>query len=190
MGRSRKRSDLPAKKCVEFYKKKDARGILGLYANESSTFVFGTDATEMARGWDQLKTEYEKDFVEFPMIKKWENKLLSCASEGNVAWFAATVVAQFIQRNQPPLDFNARWTGVAKKINGKWLFVQGHFSTPRAGAEPEATAKAEPKRKSAKSKKRTSDNSTTVALLKHRHPVLSNNQRCPSLVFSFFSFGK
>lgn len=125
-------------KLAETYKNKDIEGVMALYATGPDTIAIGADV-EAGKliGPQQIRAAYERDFSTLKEISSVEYKVISISSSANVAWLTADGFASVVENNET-IKFCGRLTAVLKNINGKWLFVQTHWSFP-LGAAPEYT---------------------------------------------------
>ena len=120
------------------YAARDIKGVMDLIAPEAETAFTGCEGGEsLLLGLDQVKTGHEHDFSEAKSIRT-ECSPLVIGAKGDVAWFSARLVLHW-DTGTKKLLYAGRWTGVLEKRDGKWLFVQSHFSLPAEGQpEPEA----------------------------------------------------
>ena len=120
------------------YAAKDIKGVMDLIAPDAETVFTGCEGGEsLVVGFDQVRTAHEHDFSEAKSIRT-ECTPVAIGAKGDVAWFSARLVLHW-DTGTKKLLYAGRWTGVLEKRDGKWLFVQAHFSLPTEGQpEPEA----------------------------------------------------
>lgn len=109
-----------------------------LVAHDSDMVSFGTDEAERWVGWDALKSSLAKQFAAFDSSKISVSKqVIHVGPGGQVAWFSE-IMNWKMQTNGQPVNLEGmRSTGVLEKRNGKWVFVQMHFSVPVSGQAAE-----------------------------------------------------
>ena len=119
------------------YAAKDIKGVMDLIAPDAETAFTGCEVNEsLLLGFDQVKKGHEQDFSEAQSIRT-EFTPLVIGVKGDVAWFSARLVLHW-DTGAKRLLYAGRWTGVLEKRDGKWLFLQSHFSLPTVGQpEPE-----------------------------------------------------
>lgn len=100
-------------------------------AHDPDMVNFGTDAAERWVGWDALKASVEQQFAAFENGKvSTRDQVIKVHSSGQVAWLSE-IMDWSVESQGQRVDLNGlRLTGVLEKRNGKWLFVQMHFSAP------------------------------------------------------------
>jgi ketosteroid isomerase-like protein len=109
------------------YRKKDAGGIMALYANTPDIIALGTGRAGKCIGRQAIRKIYEKEFSKFEEIKSVEYKTLSLFISGDIASLAADMSVSAI-RGHGPVRLTDRVTAVLKRTDGKWFFQQTHFS--------------------------------------------------------------
>ena len=126
------------------YAAKDIKGVMDLIAPDAETAFTGCEGDEsLLVGFDQVKTGHEHDFSQAQSIRT-ECTPLVISAKGDVAWFSARLVLHW-DTGTKKLLYAGRWTGVLEKRDGKWLFVQSHFSLPAEGQPEGQPAPAEKK---------------------------------------------
>jgi ketosteroid isomerase-like protein len=120
------------------YAAKDIKGAMDLIAPDAETSFTGCEGDEsLYVGFDQVKKGHEQDFSEAKSIRA-EVTPVAIGVKGDVAWFSARMVFHW-DTGAKKLLYPGRWTGVLEKRDGKWLFVQSHFSLPTEGLpDPDA----------------------------------------------------
>ncbi len=116
---------------TESYKKQDLKGLLANFAPDSDVVMYGTGADEKRIGLAEIQVQAERDWDQaeaIAMVFDW----VSVSAAGSVAWAACDGAFQ-IRAGGQEFRLPARLTVVLEKRDGRWLIVQGHFSTPAAG---------------------------------------------------------
>ncbi len=112
----------------EAYKKKDLKGVLSFWAPDPDIMVLGSGADEKGFGVERFVESLKRDWKQAE-ITSIGVKDFQVSAAGVVAWFGANLTFNFkIKDEESALP--GRLTGVMEKRNGKWLWVQMHFSTP------------------------------------------------------------
>jgi uncharacterized protein (TIGR02246 family) len=108
------------------YERKDVVTIMAMIApTPDAIFVYpGPEGLHVGRS--QIKAVYERDFSRF-LSATIDYTSISVGSRGDVAWFTSEWVATADMGGRK-LTIPARWTAVLEKRDGKWLFVQSHFT--------------------------------------------------------------
>ena len=112
----------------EAYKKRDLQGVLSFWAPDPDITVIGSGEDEKGIGLDQFAASLKRDWAQAE-ITAIGVKDFRVSSAGCVAWFGADLTFNFLagcKESAVP----GRLTGVMERRNGKWLWVQMHFSTP------------------------------------------------------------
>lgn len=116
--------ELHARAC----EKKDVNAIMAMFAPDPNIVAIGTAQDERLVGPARIRAAYERDFARV-ISAKLNYTWMTVGSKGDVAWFAAEMVAG-VDTGTERIIAPARWTGVLEKRDGKWLFVLSHFSLP------------------------------------------------------------
>lgn len=119
------------KKHGEFYKAKDLKGVMSLYAKSPDVISIGLVEGTDAIGYEQISAKYKKAFAEIDDLKSISYSNFDVSASGDVAWVYLQVKASLnMVQGGKPLDINGRFTAVLKKDNKvkQWKFVQTHFS--------------------------------------------------------------
>ncbi len=112
----------------EAYKKKDLSGVLSYWATDSDIVVIGSGEDEKAVGIGKYIEGLMRDWAQAD-ITAIGVRNFSVSAAGLVAWFTADVTYSFKAQGKDAV-LPGRMTGVMEKRNGKWLWVQMHFSAP------------------------------------------------------------
>ena len=108
------------------YERKDVETIMAMIAPGPNTVFVYPGPGGLYVGKSNIKTVYERDFAKF-VSATIDSTSVSIEARGKVAWFASEWVAT-LDMGDGEVTIPARWTAVLEKRNGKWLFVQSHFS--------------------------------------------------------------
>jgi uncharacterized protein (TIGR02246 family) len=108
------------------YERKDIETIMAMIAPGPDTIFVYPGPGGLHVGKSAIKAVYERDFAKF-VSATIDYTSLSIRVRGKVAWFTSEWVAT-IDTGDGEVTIPARWTAVLEKRNGKWLFVQAHFS--------------------------------------------------------------
>ncbi len=112
------------------YGKKDIRILLNLFAPDPDVTIIGTGEDEKRTGLDEIKRQFERDFFQSEELNvRFEN--ISVSQLGSVCWVAGDTHVEYTLQGQA-MQAYVRFTAVLENRNGKWLFVQTHFSVPFA----------------------------------------------------------
>ena len=117
------------KKHGEFYKAKDLKGVMSLYAKGPDVVSIGSEEGEEAIGYERIRAAYKEDFAAITELKNIGYSNLKISVSGDVAWVYAQLKAGLIMaQGSRSVDFTGRFTAVLKKNGKKWQFVQAHLS--------------------------------------------------------------
>jgi len=116
------------------YQKKDAEGIMALYARDPDIVMLGAGKGEHFIGSTAIQEAYQREFSEFTEITSFEQKILSLHISGGMATLAAErSLAGF--KGGEDVSIAGGFSAVLKEDNGSWIFVQTHFSLPHEQSE-------------------------------------------------------
>lgn len=111
------------------YRRKDIEGVMALYSNAPDTIALGTGNAEECIGHEAIRKGYLKEFSEFKEIKAVEYRTLSLFVSGEIAAIAADMRIAAVQGYEN-VTKTGILTAVLKRTDGKWFFLQTHFSPP------------------------------------------------------------
>jgi len=120
------------------YKKRDLKGVLSFWAPDSDVVIIGSGADEKSVGKAQFSASLKRDFSQAE-ITGIDFKNFAISSAGLVAWFSADMTFRGVTDGQE-FGLPGRLTGVMENRDGKWLWVQMHFSVPSSGPSQEQSS--------------------------------------------------
>lgn len=122
---------------ADAYRARDPEGLKAVLGSDADVFMFGTGADEKRVGWDQIRTQAERDWsqAESAQIRFSDIRV---SSAGNVAWTSADATFEFTAGGQST-SMPARMTATLENRHGRWLLMQSHFSFAAAG-QPEGAS--------------------------------------------------
>ncbi len=113
--------------CVA-YGKKDIDALLSLFDADPHVLVIGTGEDEKRTGLAEIKIQFERDFCQSDKLTvEFEN--LAISEKDAVCWVAGDTNV-YLTAEGRAMHVYLRFTAVLNRQNGKWLFVQTHFSVP------------------------------------------------------------
>ncbi len=102
-----------------------------VWSNDPDIVVIGTNSDEILEGWDQIKAVLEKQFKTFSdTYISVRDQIIHVDDTGNTAWFSEILNYNYIYKGKALQYEGLRFTGVLRKIDGDWLIVQSHISSP------------------------------------------------------------
>jgi ketosteroid isomerase-like protein len=110
------------------YKKKDVKGVLSFWAPDSDVVIIGSGTDEKSVGRTQFSATLKRDFSQAE-ITGIDFRNFAVSSSGLVAWFSADMTLRGITDDRE-FSLPGRLTGVMENRDGKWLWVQMHYSIP------------------------------------------------------------
>jgi ketosteroid isomerase-like protein len=117
----------------EAYKKKDLSGVLSYWATDPDLVAIGSGEDEKAVGVGKYVEGLLRDWAQAEVTAIGVKNFVVSAA-GVVAWFVADVTFTYKAEGKEAA-LPGRMTGVMEKRNGKWLWVQMHYSTPSTAQE-------------------------------------------------------
>jgi hypothetical protein len=112
----------------ESYKKKDLQGVLSFWGNDPDVLVIGSGPDEKSVGVGTFVESLMRDWSQAEITAIGVKDYMVSAA-GAVAWIGADLTFQY-KIDEKTQEMLGRLTGVMEKRNGKWLWVQMHFSVP------------------------------------------------------------
>lgn len=102
-----------------------------IWAVNEDIEAFGTAAGERLRGWDAIRKVFIHQFNTFTdTYISARDQIVHVDDSGNVAWFSQIINYNYLLEGVQKKNEGIRYTGVLKKIDGKWKLVQIHLSLP------------------------------------------------------------
>jgi len=115
-------------KFCEGYGNKDIDALLSLFDSDPDVLVIGTGEDEKRTGLEEIRIQFERDFrLSERLTVDFENVAIS--QQDSVCWVAGDTNVYFIAEAKA-MHVCLRFTAVLTQRDGKWLFVQTHFSVP------------------------------------------------------------
>lgn len=102
-----------------------------IMAHDEDMVNYGSDATEIFKGWEDFKSAVEQMLPAIENNKiNVKDQIIKIHPSGEVAWFSEIWDWDLIFGGQSAQIPNQRLTGVLEKRNGSWVIVQFHNSVP------------------------------------------------------------
>ena len=131
---------------IDYYesmKTKDLDGVMKWISDEPDVIFMSPIEGEEMRGWSEIRS-YMKRYFDDESFKFYDytirNQIINVAPSCRVAWFSQTLDEEFELLGEVINVDNVRWTGIMKKAEDEWRFIQCHFSMAMVNA---ATVRAE-----------------------------------------------
>ena len=117
---------------ILWFKDKDFDLLFSTYAHGPELFMYQLDTASTIRGFDAF-FKYS-DGWKNPKVGYGGHKIheldIYLSRGGDTAWFNALLEDCAAFTDRPTRCFTTRLTGVLEKRDGRWVFVQQHFSLP------------------------------------------------------------
>lgn len=113
---------------IEAYNNRDLDGLMATYWNSPDLAVFPAGMMA-AKGWDNVKASFEKEFSDSTDFKL-ELLTHNNRAEGDVVIGTGTWRYTLNIPGIEPMVFEGRFTDVKAEREGKWLYVIDHASVP------------------------------------------------------------
>jgi uncharacterized protein (TIGR02246 family) len=113
----------------------DLNSIMAVYSKDAVMWLPGAPE---AKGREAIRKSYE-EFLAANTVKRasFANTHYETMGNHSVGWGEFTLVLS-PKKGGDPITLTGRFTVVAKKENGKWVYVVDHASSPPAPAKPGA----------------------------------------------------
>lgn len=122
------------KAMFESYKKKDLQGVLNCWATDLDVVVIGSGPDEKSMGIGKFVESLMRDWAQAE-ITGIGVKDFNVSAAGTVAWFSSDLTFS-IKVGSKAQEMLGRLTGVMEKRNGKYLWIQMHYSVPNIDQKP------------------------------------------------------
>lgn len=112
-------------------KTKDTALLFGTRAEGGDLFVYGPTSGTPLVGFEAFRERAKTLWLRDDFVATGydiRDVRVHLSPKGSVAWFSAVVDDWYEIGGRPGGWKDTRWTGVLEKRDGKWLYVQGHFS--------------------------------------------------------------
>ena len=104
-----------------------------LIPKSEKTVHIGTDDGEVWKGWQVLN---DATFEQFKALEYYKADIqdltINVSDSGNTAWYFHRLDAEIKSNGEIIRLEEARFTGVVKKQNGRWVMAQTHVSVPES----------------------------------------------------------
>jgi len=102
-----------------------------IWLPSKDAFLIGTESDEKLNGWKEIRTAIKKQFRSFAeTLISITDQEIWIDNSGKVAWFFEELNYNFVYEEKAMTFIGIRFTGVMKKVDGKWRLVQQHLSIP------------------------------------------------------------
>ena len=116
---------------------KDAESVMKAYVSGDELFVFDMGFPRHRVGSEACKQDWQ-DFFNVASGLKEEVEELSITAVGKVAYSHSIMHTSWTKKDGSSRELMASVTDVYRKIDGKWLIVQEHWSVPVNSATGQA----------------------------------------------------
>lgn len=100
----------------------------------SDAILIGTDAAEYYTGWEEIEPSIKAQIAVIKNAKfDTRNLQITLSSDGEMASYASVVDFSFTVGGENSTINNVRNSGTLKKIEGKWVISQVHWSLGLSG---------------------------------------------------------
>lgn len=122
---------LVLEKYVIAMEKQDIELVHEIWAADPDIVVLGTNSDEKIVGWEQIKSQLERQFSSFEdTYISVRDQVININESGNTAWFSEIMNYNYIYQGEALQFEGLRFTGVLEKKDGDWYIVQSHISIP------------------------------------------------------------
>jgi len=105
--------------------------IESIWLPSEDALLIGTERNEKLEGWEEISVAIKKQFGTFEKtFISITDQIIWLNDDADIAWFFEELNYNFIYENKAMTFEGIRFTGVMKKIEGKWRLVQQHMSIP------------------------------------------------------------
>lgn len=113
---------------VEGYATKDVGRLLSHIAPDPDVTFIGSGPDEWVIGLDALRSGIERDLTQADEVRI-DFSDVAVSARGDVAWLASRLVFRVVV-GENKVILHGRFTAVLEKREGKWKFIQAHYSVP------------------------------------------------------------
>lgn len=116
------------------YQGKDLAGMKKLFSQSPDVFWFGTDSSEVIKGWSEWENQMNADWqlLESVTMGGVRNLAIQMDSDAQLASAVYEVPADVVIGGQPN-HILFRFSGTLVKEEGKWKFIQGMVAVATTG---------------------------------------------------------
>lgn len=109
-----------------------------IWSPSEESLLIGTDSDQKFMGWEDIMAAIKKQFGSFEQtFISITDQSIWINEDASMAWFFEELNYNFVFEEKAMTFEGIRFTGVMRRIDGKWRLVQQHMSIP---AEPEMVA--------------------------------------------------
>ncbi len=113
------------------YAAKDVDALLARVAPDADVTFIGTGLDEWVVGAEELRRGFERDIAQAGSLHV-DFRDVRISAAGPVAWLAGRMIFDITVDGQFQ-SMEGRFTATLEKRDGRWLFVQAHYSLPATG---------------------------------------------------------
>ena len=115
-----------------FYQTGNIEDAKSVFSNDA--VLIGTDAAEYYRGWEEIEPSIKAQIAVIKNAKfDIKNLQITLSSDGEMASYTSVVDFSFSVGGEYGAINNVRHSGALKKIEGKWMISQVHWSVGLSG---------------------------------------------------------
>ncbi|MDZ4716701.1 MAG: nuclear transport factor 2 family protein [Cytophagales bacterium] len=115
----------------QFWETEDMELLSKIMANDASLNGFGSEASEIFKGWENFRSSAQQMLPAFENTKiNVRDQVITVHPSGTMAWFSEQWDWDMLYNGEAATVSDMRLTGVLEKRNGKWIIVQFHNSEP------------------------------------------------------------
>ncbi|RLD38786.1 MAG: hypothetical protein DRI74_02880 [Bacteroidetes bacterium] len=105
--------------------------IENIWWTSEDVLLIGTDNDQKLEGWEEISEAIKKQFRTFgETLISITDQTIWLNDDATIAWFAEELNYNFVFEEKAMTYEGIRFTGVMRKIDGKWRLVQQHMSIP------------------------------------------------------------
>ena len=115
-----------------FYQTGNVEDAKSIFSNNA--VLIGTDAAEYYSGWEEIEPSIKAQLAVIKNAKfDTKNLQITLSSDGKMASYTSLVDFYFTVEDEDGSVNNVRNSGTVKKIEGKWVITQVHWSVGLTG---------------------------------------------------------
>ena len=109
------------------YQQKNVEGIMAIYSDDPGVVMLGNGPDEQHHGREAIEKAYGRLFSTAGELQSVESRIVSLTIEGDIAALAAERHISAVCSGEVVTDAEVLTAGL-QRINGRWVFLQTHFS--------------------------------------------------------------